>query len=114
MYSSVSINHVISKKIDTNNQDSIIVLFGNVAPSTFSNPLSVNAFLKNLKGYSNITSLSKAGLPNISLEDTNQDRLIKVMNIEWGSMSIREILDSLSISQLALIFDLIQIDGKLR
>lgn len=89
MYSSIAINHVIAKKIDTFNQNSRIILFDNIAPSSLSNAISINGFLKNLKGYSNITSLAEAGLPNILLEDTDQDRLIKAMNIEWGSERIQ-------------------------
>jgi hypothetical protein len=89
MYSSIAINYTIAQKIDTSNQNSRIILFDNIPPSSFSNVISANGFLKNLKAYSNITSLAEAGLPNILLEDTDQDRLIKAMNIEWGSERIQ-------------------------
>jgi hypothetical protein len=85
---SISINHTIAKTINSSNQNSRIILFDNVYPA-ISNPLSINGFLKNLKGYSNINSLTEAVLPDIQLEDTDQARLIKVMNIEWGSARIQ-------------------------
>ncbi len=89
MYSSIAINHTIAKSINSSNQNSRITLFDNTPPITISNPLSVNGFLKNLKGYSNIVSLPEAGLPDIQLEDTDQTRLIKAMNIEWESFRIQ-------------------------
>jgi hypothetical protein len=89
-YSSIAVNKSISKKIDTANQNERVILLENSLPSNIVNSIiSVNGFLKSLKAYSNITSLAEATLPDIQLEDTDQARLIKVMNIEWGAARIQ-------------------------
>lgn len=47
--------------------------------------VSVNCFIKNLKAFAEINSLPEINLPNFSLEDSETDKLYKVMGIEWGS-----------------------------
>jgi hypothetical protein len=90
MVNSYSINTTIAKKIDSSNQDSRIILFDNTTPSnTQGASISTNAFLKNLKAFSNINSLAEATLPDIKLEDSDQERLIKILNIEWTAARIQ-------------------------
>ncbi|HIK04598.1 MAG TPA: hypothetical protein IGS40_07785 [Trichormus sp. M33_DOE_039] len=43
----------------------------------------------NFKVYSNIKSIPTASLPNYSLEDTETDRLIKSLDVEWNSPRIQ-------------------------
>ncbi|BAZ38688.1 hypothetical protein NIES4101_46280 [Calothrix sp. NIES-4101] len=87
---SVTINKSISKNIDSTNQNSRIILFDNTLPSGINENrvLSVNGYLKGLKAYANITSLAEAPIPAIELTDTDQDKIIKVLNIEWGNERI--------------------------
>jgi hypothetical protein len=87
----ISINKAIAINVTTTNQDNRIILFDNVLPSNIPDVgvVSVNGFLKNLKAFSEINSLASAPIPDITLEDTDQDRLIKIMNIEWGNPRIQ-------------------------
>ncbi|PAX58358.1 hypothetical protein [Brunnivagina elsteri] len=87
----INVNKAIAVDITTSNQDNRIILFDNTLPSNIPNTniISVNGFLKNLKAFSEINSLATAPLPAITLEDTDQDRLIKIMNIEWGNPRIQ-------------------------
>lgn len=87
----IAINATITKTINTANQNSRIVLFENILPSNIpsSGVVSINGFLKNLKAFSNINSLAEAALPDIQLEDSDQARLIKILNIEWNAARIQ-------------------------
>lgn len=87
----IAISTTIAKTINASNQNDRILLFENTSPSNIpsSEVISINAFLKNLKAFSSINSLVEAQLPDIKLEDTDQERLIKVLNIEWGSARIQ-------------------------
>lgn len=55
----------------------------NTIPNT--SLISVNAFIKNLKAYSQIASLAAVNLPDIALEDSETQRLYKVLDVEWTS-----------------------------
>jgi hypothetical protein len=87
---SVVINRSISKNINSSNQNSRIILFDNTLPDGINENrvLSVNGYLKGLKAYTNITSLAEAPIPAIELTDTDQEKIIKVLNIEWGNERI--------------------------
>jgi hypothetical protein len=47
--------------------------------------LSANLFIKNLKAFAQIKSLAPVNLPNIELEDSETDKLYKVLDVEWKS-----------------------------
>lgn len=85
---SINVVKKIARKITSADRDNIIVLFDNVnpVPSIPSNDIiSINGFLKNLKGFSRIASLQEAQLPDIRLEDSEPERRIKALDIEWQS-----------------------------
>jgi hypothetical protein len=78
----------IAKRIARSDGNNIVTLFDNVNPTTnipSSSIISVNGFLKNLKGYSKINSLQEAKLPDIRLEDSEPERRMKALDIEWNS-----------------------------
>jgi hypothetical protein len=87
----IAVNTTIAKTINATNQNNRIVLFENILPSNIpsSGIISINGFLKNLKAFSNINSLAEATLPDIKLEDSDQERLIKILNIEWNAARIQ-------------------------
>lgn len=47
--------------------------------------ISFNAFIKNLKAFASIPSLTEAPLPNFLPTDTSTAKTIKVLDVEWGS-----------------------------
>ncbi|WGV25975.1 hypothetical protein [Halotia branconii] len=77
----------IAIKINNQNGTGIIpIIENNLNDITSSGQvLSANLFIKNLKAYAQIKSLSPVALPNISLEDSNTERLYKVLDVEWQS-----------------------------
>lgn len=84
----INIVKKIAKRITASDGGNIIVLFDNINPINDIPPdsiISVNGFLKNLKGYSKITSLQEAQLPDIKLEDSEPERRMKTLDIEWKS-----------------------------
>ncbi|PAX52013.1 hypothetical protein [Brunnivagina elsteri] len=87
----IAVNKTIAIQIGASNQGNRIVLFDNSLPSNIPSEgiISINGFLKNLKAYSKITSLASAPIPAIGLEDTDQERLIKIMDIEWNNPRIQ-------------------------
>lgn len=85
---SINIIKKIAKRITSINGSDVVVLFDNVNP-VFDIPsntiISVNGFLKNLKGYSKIVSLQEAQLPDIRIDDSEPERRIKTLDVEWKS-----------------------------
>ena len=78
----------IVKKLDVNSASNFIPLYINSGqqnnlPDT--RVISVNAFVKNLKAYSKINSLPKTELPDFQLEDSETQKLNKVLDLEWNS-----------------------------
>lgn len=47
--------------------------------------VSYNSFLKNLKAFAKIDSLVEAPLPDFALEDSETEKLYKVLDVEWNS-----------------------------
>ncbi|AFZ31631.1 hypothetical protein Glo7428_3144 [Gloeocapsa sp. PCC 7428] len=47
--------------------------------------VNYNCFFKNLKAFAEISSLPEASLPNFKLEDSDTDKLYKVLDVEWNS-----------------------------
>ncbi|QSJ20101.1 hypothetical protein JYQ62_16135 [Nostoc sp. UHCC 0702] len=47
--------------------------------------VSANLFVKNLKAFTQIKSLASANIPDIQLEDSEIQKLYKVLDIEWKS-----------------------------
>ncbi|WP_143755499.1 hypothetical protein [Gloeocapsopsis sp. IPPAS B-1203] len=47
--------------------------------------VNYNCFFKNLKAFAEIISLPEANLPDFELEDSETDKLYKVLDIEWKS-----------------------------
>ncbi|OKH47293.1 hypothetical protein NIES2101_23940 [Calothrix sp. HK-06] len=85
---SINIAKKIARRITESDGDSIVVLFDNILPTLdipSSSVISVNGFLKNLKGYSKITSTQAAPLPDISIEDSEPERRVKALDVEWNS-----------------------------
>ena len=66
--------------------------------------VSVNSFIKNLKAHAKIGSLAPIKMPNFQLEDSETDKLYKVLDVEWNSP--RKQLN-LYISDNALTWELI-------
>ncbi len=76
----------IVKKLDVNTASSIITICdGNQSVDNIPGVtlISVNTFVKNLKAYARITSLPEVQLPDFTLEDTDSDKLNKILNVEW-------------------------------
>lgn len=68
--------------------NNIIELINNSLPTTFNptnNIISRNKFIKNLKAYASIKSLPEAQLPDFLLEDSETEKLNKVLDVEWGA-----------------------------
>jgi hypothetical protein len=87
-----SINRVktIASKLNTNSS-AITTIYANTE-LTIGNEIianhkiiSFNCFIKNLKAFVNIQSLPEISLPQFQLEDTDTDKLMKTLNIEWTS-----------------------------
>lgn len=49
------------------------------------NIINFNAFIKNLKAFANVASLTKAPLPDFLPTDTSTQKTMKVLDIEWQS-----------------------------
>jgi hypothetical protein len=81
----------IVKKIDSTSPTGIIPIITNsLAGMTGGGQvLSANAFIKNLKAFAQIKSLPPINLPNISIEDSDTERLYKVLDTEWQSPRIQ-------------------------
>ena len=47
--------------------------------------VSFNAFIKNLKVFASISSLETAPLPDFKVTDSQTQKLVKTLDIEWGS-----------------------------
>lgn len=47
--------------------------------------ISFNSFVKNLKAYAKISSLDPVKLPDINVEDSDTDKLYKLLDVEWTS-----------------------------
>lgn len=47
--------------------------------------VAFNCFLKNLKAFASLASLEEAPLPNFSLEDSDTQKLVKTLDVEWKS-----------------------------
>ncbi|MGI8502052.1 MAG: hypothetical protein ACR2LR_13075 [Hassallia sp.] len=76
----------IVKSLDLTTGENIIPVFSNTLTGNYpSQIISVNAFVKNLKGHAKISSLAPVKLPNFQLEDSETDKLYKTLDIEWGS-----------------------------
>jgi hypothetical protein len=78
----------IAKRIDANTSPGIITIYenlGNQNTVAGTTTLSINAFIKNLKAFTRINSLSPIKLPNFRLEDSETDKLYKTLDIEWNS-----------------------------
>lgn len=69
--------------------DNILVVYQNseVLVGTEFSPgykiVSFNTFIKNLKAFASIKSLPEISLPNFELEDTETDKLYKVLDVQW-------------------------------
>ena len=75
----------------SSNSDAMTIIYENtgiVAGSEFLPDykiVSFNTFIKNLKVFASINSLDNAILPDFKIEDSDTDRLHKVLDIEWKS-----------------------------
>lgn len=73
--------------VTTANADVItpIITAGNSNIATGGRAISRNIFVKNLKAFTQIKSLASASIPDIQLEDSEIQKLYKVLDIEWKS-----------------------------
>lgn len=77
----------ISKEIPANTNQ-IIPIVENIIDDNFvykNQVISSNLFVKNLQAYARITSLPAIELPDFGLEDSETDKLYKVIDVEWNS-----------------------------
>lgn len=68
---------------DNANAITPIITVGNSTAS--GRVASRNIFVKNLKVFTQVKSLASASIPNIGLEDSEIQKLYKVLDIEWKS-----------------------------
>lgn len=89
-----SLNRVktIAIPLTASNSSNILTIYQNPGISTnaslsISNVevLSVNSFLKNLKVFAAVRSLPTAQFPEFKITDSETDKLMKTLDIEWGS-----------------------------
>lgn len=86
-----SINRVktLTVKLNFIDGNAIVPIYGNSNISIGNELLkgykiiSFNCFVKNLKIFASIPSLPESSLPNFSLEDSESQKLIKVLDTEW-------------------------------
>ncbi len=87
MLSSYNKVRTISTKITAQSGSGIIPIIindlsGITAPGDV---VSVNLFVKNLKAFTQIKSLAAVNLPNFGIEDSETERLYKLLDVEWKS-----------------------------
>lgn len=85
---SFNIAKTIQLSLVQENGSNVIKLTDNSLPSNFNitnNIISRNKFIKNLKAYVSIKSLPEAELPNFLIEDSETEKLNKVLDVEWGA-----------------------------
>ncbi|NJM18127.1 MAG: hypothetical protein HC836_40360 [Richelia sp. RM2_1_2] len=84
----ITINKSIHQNIDTSSGSNIIRLTPNSTDLNL-NPrdrvITRNKYIKNLKAYSNITSIAEANLPDFKFDDSDSEKLNKVLDVEWRS-----------------------------
>ncbi|MGB3761270.1 MAG: hypothetical protein WBA07_33665 [Rivularia sp. (in: cyanobacteria)] len=84
----INIAKSIRIALNASTQDGLIQLTDNnnlFNLSPHQRVISRNKFIKNLKAYASINSLPEAVLPDLLLEDSEFEKLNKVLNVEWGA-----------------------------
>lgn len=85
---SINIAKTIQVELSQQSSNNIFELTDNTLPDNL-NPnyqvISRNKFIKNLKVYSSIKSIPEANLPDLRLEDSETEKLLKALDVEWGS-----------------------------
>jgi hypothetical protein len=85
---SINIAKTIKVSLNASTQDDIIQLTASDSLFNLSSKetiVSRNIFIKNLKAYASIKSLPEAELPDFLLEDSETEKLNKVLDVEWGA-----------------------------
>ncbi|MBF2016300.1 MAG: hypothetical protein IGS23_14065 [Rivularia sp. T60_A2020_040] len=85
---SINLVKSINLQLDVNTGDNIIPFMLSEVEIDINlrhKILSQNKYLKNLKCYSAIKSIAEAELPNFNFDDSQSDKLNKVLDIEWKS-----------------------------
>lgn len=79
--------HTLTLKLDSQSSNTItpLPLLPSIAFPSDVTRISEAIELVNFKCYANIKSIGVAAIPGYELEDTETDRLIKTLNIEWES-----------------------------
>lgn len=73
------------------NEDNVVTLYQNQGLSLGSELMpgyrivSFNSFVKNLKLYADIKSLESVNLPDLNVDDSETDKLYKMLDTEWKS-----------------------------
>jgi hypothetical protein len=77
----------ITKKLDSTSTGTIVIYENtgqqNELPNT--SVISVNGFIKNLKAFSRISSLDPITMPEITDDDSDTQKLYKLLDVEWTS-----------------------------
>lgn len=85
---SINIAKTIQVSLSHESSNNVIELTDNILPTNL-NPrhdiISKNKFIKNLKAYASIKSVPEAELPDFLLEDSETEKLAKVLDVEWGA-----------------------------
>ena len=85
----VSRVRTISKRLDFSTNGIVTIYQNTFHPGNIdlskNSIIGVNGFIKNLKAYARISSLADVKLPNFHLEDSETDKLYKVLDVEWNS-----------------------------
>lgn len=84
----ITINRSIHLKLDSTSIDDVVQITEtntNLNLNPRDRIISRNKYIKNLKAYSNITSITEANLPDFKFDDSESDKLNKVLDLEWNS-----------------------------
>lgn len=85
---SINIARTIKKSITINDTDNVIELTdanGLMGLNPRQRVFSKSKYLKNIKAYASINSLPESPLPDFELEDSETEKMLKVLNLEWGN-----------------------------
>lgn len=77
----------ITQKLTSTTGGAIVDLMPTLTPDSIPGltVVSVNNFVKSLRAYAKITSLTEVSLPNFELTDSETDKLYKSLDVEWTS-----------------------------
>ena len=83
-----SLVDTIELQLDSTTASEIITIYQNTGTQNTipdTTVVTINAFIKNLKAYAEIKSLASVILPSFSVEDSESEKTMKMLNSQWGS-----------------------------